>query len=200
MCIIIYKKENAILPSYEILKKCFANNNDGAGFCYVNENNNIKMEKGFFNFKKFYERLLEVQNNKHLLIHMRISTGGMNDKRNCHPYRINNNLFLAHNGVLPELLSKANLVFSDTYIYSEILKIFKIKISDFKSEYFKYLFEKAIGNNNKLVFFSKQKAIILNEKLGEWKDGVWFSNESFKKQDEYDYYENFTNDLFRKIK
>ncbi len=179
MCIIIYKKENAELPSFETLKECFFNNPDGAGVCYV-QNNRIKLEKGFFNFKSFYKRLLEIQNNNHMLIHMRIATGGLCDKRNCHPFKINNGLYFAHNGVLDEALAKPNQVFSDTYTFNEVLKGFNLKLKELESKYFKHLFLEKIKNNNKIVFFGKNKSIILNEKYGFWINNVWFSNESFK--------------------
>lgn len=179
MCIIIYKKEKALLPSYEILKKCFIKNSDGAGFCYVDNNDKIKIEKGFFDFDIFYNRLLDVQNDKHLLIHMRIATGGLLDKRNCHPFKINNNLCFAHNGVLDSEIAKSNQVFSDTFTFNEILKSFNFKLKELNSRYFKHLLLQQI-QSNKIVFFENKKAIILNEELGFWEDGVWFSNKCYK--------------------
>ena len=180
MCIIIYKRENATLPSFEVLKKCFDTNSDGAGFCYVNNKNMVKMEKGFFDFKDFYKRLLEIQNDKHLLIHMRISTGGQLDKRNCHPYKINSNLYLAHNGVLPKSVAQSNIVLSDSYIYNEILKLYKLKSKDLTNEYFKEILGLMIGKSNKLVFFSNRKFAIINEIQGTWENGVWYSNDGYK--------------------
>lgn len=185
MCIIIYKKENAILPNYEVLKQCFTRNPNGAGFCYIDKKTNrIKLEKGFFDFSSFYKRLLEIYNNKHLLIHMRIATGGLLDKRNCHPFKINNNLYFAHNGVFEETLAKSNQIFSDTYTFNEILKNFNFKLKDLNSRYFKYLLMEKI-KSNKIVFFEKNKAVILNEELGFWKNGVWFSNNNFIEADKF---------------
>lgn len=198
MCIIIYKKANAILPSYDILKRCFYTNNDGAGFCYVNEKNNVIMEKGFFEFKEFYKRLLEIQNDKHLLIHMRIATGGKCNKENCHPFKIKRNLYFTHNGILDEHFIKANTKLSDTYIFNEVLKLYNLKMNHFKNSFFLDLLKSEIGTNNKMVFFTPKNYFIVNEKLGEWKDGVWFSNNSYKtnnrqlllqgERELYDYY------------
>ena len=190
MCIIIYKKENAELPSYEILKRCFQRNPDGAGFCYINaKTNKIKMEKGFFSFNKFYKRLLEVQNEHHLLIHMRIATGGILDDRNCHPFKVNSGLYFAHNGILDKEIAAPNQIFSDTYTLNEILKNFHLKYKELKSEFFRLLFAERI-QNNKIVFFGVKNAFILNEDLGYWEDGVWFSNGSYRSNTENTYYQS----------
>ena len=39
--------------------------------------------------------------------------------------------------------------------------------------------------SNKIVFFEKNKAVILNEELGFWKNGVWFSNNNFIEADKF---------------
>ena len=41
MCIIIAKNKENRLPTKEELQQCFNRNSDGAGFMYVNKNNNV---------------------------------------------------------------------------------------------------------------------------------------------------------------
>ena len=56
MCIIVIKPQNVAFPSKEILKNCFTQNPDGAGFMYP-ANHKVMIEKGFNNFDKFYGAL-----------------------------------------------------------------------------------------------------------------------------------------------
>ena len=59
MCIIVSKNIGVEIPSERVLKNCFDYNNDGAGFMY-NFNGKVYMEKGYMNFRNFYNRIMEL--------------------------------------------------------------------------------------------------------------------------------------------
>lgn len=117
MCIIVAKNKAGRLPTIDELKNCFNNNDDGAGFMYVN-NGRVVIDKGYMTIKSFikrYKKLCKRFNNfenKALVIHCRIGTSGNNSPENCHPYPVNNNLKnlkklyftdtlgVAHNGII----------------------------------------------------------------------------------------------------
>ena len=47
MCIAIASPKNNPIPTYDILKTCFRNNDDGAGFAFNTDDNQVKIVKGF---------------------------------------------------------------------------------------------------------------------------------------------------------
>ena len=59
MCIAIYSLIGTKIPTDEILKICFQNNNDGAGFCFNTDNNQVQIVKGFMDFDSFITALHE---------------------------------------------------------------------------------------------------------------------------------------------
>ena len=179
MCIAIVKTKEGTITD-EQLKNCFNRNKDGAGFAYPKDGE-VVIEKGFFNFDTFLKRYREVEKecDNNMLIHFRISTAGLVDKTNCHPHRINNKLVMIHNGVLRIDVPKNSKV-SDTVLYckrylKQLPKGFTHNdvIMEFMAEH--------IGDYNKFCFLDSTGYYrIVNEDAGDWVDGVWYSNESYK--------------------
>jgi hypothetical protein len=64
MCIIVYKPKGKKLPKYETLKTCFENNNNGAGFMYV-ENGIVIIKKGYMCINDLVTALNKIQNPRH---------------------------------------------------------------------------------------------------------------------------------------
>ena len=179
MCIAIVKTKEGTITD-EQLKNCFTRNKDGAGFAYPKDGE-VVIEKGFFNFDAFLKRYREVEKDcdNNMLIHFRISTAGLVDKTNCHPHRINNKLVMIHNGVLHIDVPKNSKV-SDTVLYckrylKQLPKGFTHNdvIMEFMAEH--------IGDYNKFCFLDSTGYYrIVNEDAGDWVDGVWYSNGSYK--------------------
>ena len=114
MCVILYKPNNVAMPTKDILKTCYDNNPDGAGYMYSNDNN-VVIKKGFMTFNAFYKSLKSTKklwNNTPFVIHFRISTQGGVNKQLTHPFplsanmsdlkKLNNksNIGIAHNGII----------------------------------------------------------------------------------------------------
>ena len=96
MCVIVTKEMNQKMPSKETLKQCFLANPGGCGFMY-NYENEVYIEKGFMTFESFYARLKELDEQiglkkRAVVFHFRISTSGLIDEGNCHPYPICNDI------------------------------------------------------------------------------------------------------------
>lgn len=114
MCIIVYKPKGVHLPAESILKTCYNNNDDGAGFMYFDSKNNIiQIKKGFDNFKAFYKKAKKlITDDTPAVLHFRISTQGGVKPELTHPYPVCDNyenmrkletsceVGLAHNGVI----------------------------------------------------------------------------------------------------
>ena len=203
MCIAIYKPEGKVIP-VETLKECYRANPDGAGFMFA-ENKRLHIEKGFFNFDSFYKAYQEHEN-KQTVLHFRIKTHGKIDTTNCHPFAVNSSLAFVHNGIISGF-GDAN--HSDTIGFNHgvlqplvnkwgNLALFQDPMID--------LLESRIGYS-KLIFLDRHgNHNILNESKGEWDNGIWYSNNSYKpyvapikpttnfswlnKNKNYDYYED----------
>ena len=200
MCIAIYKPKDKVL-SLATLKECYTSNPDGAGFMYA-ENKKLHIEKGFFSFQSFYDAFKKHET-KQAVIHFRIKTHGKIDTTNCHPFAVNNAIGFVHNGIISGF-GDAN--HSDTIGFNQSilqplvskwgnLALFQDPIID--------LIEGRIGYS-KLVFLDRHgNHKIMNEHKGEWDDGIWYSNNSYKpyvapittydwKDSKYDWKKNIT--------
>jgi predicted glutamine amidotransferase len=177
MCIMMTKKQGVKLDK-TIYENCFANNADGAGFAFV-RNKEIYIAKGFFTFNDFWDNFKPFEEEARI-IHFRVGTSGGSNALNCHPWRINDDLAIAHNGSIT--INRDNQALSDTGNYCE--SILQPLTKDFpewwKSKEMLWMMEKAIGPNNKIILLHKEGDIqILNEKSGIWRGDCWFSNATF---------------------
>lgn len=181
MCIAIVKPKNHLIAQ-SAARNCFSNNPDGAGFAYPDDGV-VKIEKGFFTFESFWARFNEVQtsNNCDMLVHFRIATAGNVDKRNCHPWRINEKAAMIHNGTIQEMINKNDPSISDSGNFAKVLSfIFKRDEKQFKDNWLRWFIRSTIGNGNKVAILNeKGEVVIYNEEAGTWENGIWYSNHSF---------------------
>ena len=178
MCIAIMKSANKKI-SKSTLRRCYDANPDGAGFMYA-EDKQLVVNKGYFTFKEFYKEY-KPHGDKQVLIHFRIKTHGPIDKDNCHPFLVNSGLGIIHNGIITGYGSSIK---SDTIEFTESI-LQKIVAKHGNNSLFDdpmvELIENVIGYS-KLVFLDRHgNYTIMNEKKGNWNDGVWYSNMSWKK-------------------
>lgn len=184
MCIAILKTPNGEITK-EQLEQCFASNPDMAGLAFVNHAGDGKpfldIWKGYKDFKSFYEdyESLVKDHKGNILIHFRIATSGGVNEYNCHPFRVKDDLVMIHNGILNCVTVPKNSKENDTQIFiDEYLKGLPTKI--YGNKYFKKILGDQIGHN-KLVFLDiNDNYYIINESLGHWSNGCWFSNYSYE--------------------
>lgn len=176
MCIIAIQPKNEII-SEQTLANCWDNNNDGAGIMYAIDGK-IIVHKELHSFDKFLSYKKQVDKlNVNIVLHFRISTSGMIDKNNIHPFKVNENLYFCHNGILDinvPIGSKIN----DTQIYNNVF-MKGMNPRFIYNESTRNLIQYSI-NKNKFVFLdNKGEFFILNEQLGTWDENKWFSNDSY---------------------
>lgn len=175
MCIAIYKPFGKHL-SKRILRNCWENNNDGAGFMYA-EDGRLVIRKEMDTFKGFWKKYQEtIPDLRQMVLHFRISTSGEINKRNCHPHRINPKLAFVHNGIINIKEAKG---LSDTVTFGkQVLSLLPEGFQDCSAH--RYLLSLTIGYS-KLVFMNAMdKVSIINEDAGSWDNNVWFSNTTYK--------------------
>lgn len=184
MCIAIAKPKGVKIPK-RVLKACFLNNPDGAGFAYP-EDGKVKITKGLFSFRSFWREYREINpEDKSVLIHFRVATSGKIDSFNCHPWRINETHAFIHNGNLASRLGVTSETVSDTGIFAGkvLTPIFNLSSELWKSDGFLWMMEEAIGSGNKLAIINSDGEFqIFNSILGEREHGAWFSNKTYKEE------------------
>lgn len=178
MCIAIYKPEGIEIP-FETLERCYNTNSDGAGYMF-HKGGKLHVYKGFFSMADFWKQYKK-DKKKECVLHFRIKTHGVINEENCHPYKVNDNLAFVHNGIISGY-SDAHK--SDTWLFNEdIIQPFVRKWGNLEifEDPIKKLIENRIGYS-KLIFMDNEgNTKIFNEDKGEWHEGVWYSNGSYKK-------------------
>ena len=182
MCLLIFAKGGAT-PSKESLRIAARANPDGFGFAIVTDKNTIHRFRSmdieetitaFFDARKRYPK-------SHAIFHLRITTHGATNIDNCHPFRVSDDVVMGHNGMLPIKEENGR---SDTRIFAEDwLPELGVKALLDDKDGMKEL-EKFIGYS-KLAFLNVGDELdkpyyIVNENLGHWKHGVWYSNHSYE--------------------
>lgn len=182
MCIAIANLKGKAL-SQQQLENCWTNNKDGAGILYI-EKGLMKVYKNITSLAKFIKKYNKVIQKSNCLLHFRISTAGGVNVKNCHPFQVNNKLGFIHNGVIHGWSQTKGQ--SDTYSYNEkILKALPSNFLDYPA--MKHLIQEDIGSSNKFVFMDKDgKFTIINEEKGHFGlEGNWYSNDSYKRENDY---------------
>ena len=184
ICILNTKKAGRLPKSH--IKNSWDNNEMGSGLLWTN-NGKLHVFKTYV-YDEYIDKYNQLRDDKDvgsIVLHFRIATSGYKGEHNLHPFLVNDNLGFVHNGVIKGL---GNKDFSDTYEFNDMLKKFK---HDFTTcDMSKYFISEYIGYS-KLVFLNADdKHTIINEELGKWVDGNWYSNDSYKQYNDYSYYGN----------
>jgi predicted glutamine amidotransferase len=185
MCIAILNPNNVTLKK-KVLKTCWENNTDGAGMLYLVDGK-LTTHKEMTNFDSFYDHYSSVRQ-KHktsqIVIHFRISTHGKVNLTNCHPFIVNDKWGFVHNGIISA--APKHTEFSDTYMFNrEILQ--KLPADWIHNDAVYDLVQEYIGSSKLLFLNTDNEAFIVNEEMGVWDLGCWFSNTTYKVSRYYDY-------------
>jgi glutamine amidotransferase len=174
-------------------------NSDGWGIMYAN-NGKIHTHKGM----DVYTLLNSIKTlpiSLEYFVHLRMATHGEVSIAMCHPFKVTNDLYLMHNGIISALADKKSSVKSDTALFTELFKkdinsqselIFESSVIDNITNY--------VGSGNRLVFLhSSGKHVIINRQDGISYQGLWCSNtyawDLWNDKQFYLEYENGENDF-----
>lgn len=207
MCIIVAKNRKSKLPTKQTLENCFNNNNDGAGFMYVNENHQVVIDKGYMTFNDFYSHYKKLKKrynnfkNKALVMHFRIGTSGSNTPGNTHPYPVTpnlsnlkktyftTNLGVAHNGIISYYTPKDKKDYNDTqnFIMKYLSKLYSHYPTFYKDKDIMYGVEQVCGS--KLCFLNTDEELFY---VGEFilDKGIMYSNSTYTTSYFYSQYYN----------
>lgn len=196
MCVALVKNKDIDLPSKDVLKVCFKNNPDGAGFAYCRDGN-IVINKGFFTFEGFYKALESANIKKHesALIHFRVATHGKINIENCHPFPIvdkfvkmtnpiikSNDSVMVHNGKLTIPITSS--IYSDSMHFAKTLFGFDRKNNKDFIDYIIRPTEKNKRGNRIGILNTDGSTEIYGVGWIE-EDGIMYSNDSYKENSTY---------------
>lgn len=176
MCILINHPANTNF-SDELLADFHDFNSDGFGAMYA-EAGKLVVVKTLGTPQQIEAIYKKELAHRDCIIHYRMKTHGNIDLDNCHPYRINDDVWMAHNGILamgnPILKAK-----SDTWHFIEFILRPALNADPdllFDQDYQEYM-ASMIGASNKFAFMhSSGQSVIINEQAGVKHQGAWLSN------------------------
>lgn len=178
MCLIIVKPAG-VKANLTYIIEGWDFNKDGGGFVYADRG---KLYMAKYLTKVYYlkavKEALEAYPASPFLFHTRIATHGPKTLRNVHPFWVNDDLVMAHNGVIS--IETPTGGFSDTVLFNEsYLKHLPANFLDTKAETDKIA--EIIGLDSKLAFLdSSGEHTIIHEANGKWDEDCWYSNNSYK--------------------
>ena len=189
MCVIIAQPKGSHLEK-DVAKRCWDKNSHGGGFAFINDAGTMELEKymEFDEYWKAFENARSLNPGRDFLLHMRIATHGGINLDNVHPFVVNENTVMAHNGILSRVPDYSEDDRSDTRVFiDEVLP--ELPANWLDRPYLVDMVEEWMGWS-KLSFLTndvrlEKSMYILNENSGDWDNGMWFSNNSFKEVKKY---------------
>lgn len=193
MCVIAYKPMNTAFMPESVLRECFKNNPDGAGFMFAH-NGKVHIRKGYMDFDSFMNALTEVRTKYGdkipYVMHFRISTQAGVNQQCCHPYPLSANMNdlkqlstsadigIAHNGIISLTSDSKVKDYNDTmkFITDYVSWIIE-DVNWWKNKNKAKALEKLCGS--KLAILGKDNHV---ELVGDFiKDkGCYYSNSTYK--------------------
>lgn len=182
MCLLAYCDHDAT-PDYEGLWTASVNNPDGFGWALHLGSRIITGHSMDASVAiETYQEALDKYPGSASMYHARYATHGTTDLANCHPFTVGEGkgTVLAHNGIIPHAPREKDR--SDTRWFAEVeLPRRGLQILDKPNKWNKL--ERWLSS--KVVLFTTEESLkyeiyILNEHDGDWVDGVWWSNDSYK--------------------
>ncbi len=190
MCILCCIKKGSDMTDQQ-LENCYSHNTDGCGFAFVKKNKVVvRKMMSFKKFKKSFRKYQLQEPNSPFMVHFRATSAGTTDRSNCHPFQINDEQAMAHNGTIYSVPNDPKGKRSDTAIFADTVLKLLPKYWD-KNKTVVKLVTSFIGKNkssvcNKVAILNSDKSFtILNEDKGHWKEGIWFSNRDYDSTSQY---------------
>ena len=184
MCLLLVASPNST-PHKKDLECASCNNPHGFGYAVITPNG-IVTGRGM-SAKKIIKEFLSVRKEfpaSYAMFHARFATHGVKNEENCHPFKVSEQTYLAHNGILDVEIHTTDRR-SDTRVFAEDVLPAMGGVSALDdANVWKILSRWSVGS--KIVIFTldpkaKDVCYILNEESGHWdNEGIWWSNTTYR--------------------
>ena len=181
MCLAIVKPKNKNIP-FAHFRRGFIRNPHGCGYVFAKDGQLIT-KKGFFSLAEFWESYKQdVTDDLPALIHFRWANVSIQNETNCHPWKINDDLSMIHNGTIAGYTDFRNGL-SDTGNFTQMVltPLFSANPNLWNEKHFSGIMSRSIGFNKIAILSRTGEFTIYNEGLGLWVNGVWYSNNDIRK-------------------
>lgn len=178
MCIAILQRSNSEDLDWDTFERCSQRNDDGMGLMWV-ENGEIKVWKSLDRLDLMFDKYKDLREkyNMPIALHFRNATKGEVTLDNCHPFFVNEDMAMMHNGTLSIKVDEKGK--SDTLEFRDhILRNMPegwIHDSEWRKMVNKYS-----GWSRFILTCSTGEFYVINEDEGYWVDNVWYSNNDFR--------------------
>lgn len=177
MCLLIFKPAGKTITE-AAFKKGFQSNSHGGGFAW-STGKQVWYKKPFWTADAMWEDIQQYFKYP-MIIHFRITTHGGNSKDNTHPHDAGGGWIMGHNGIIPQMECLPQESDTRAYIRTTLRPLLRRHTELPLDPRFKQIVASQIGGS-KLVFLrANGDNVIVNEGMGDWDDGVWYSNRSYK--------------------
>ena len=177
MCLLVNQPASTVFTE-DFIADVFQKNGDGFGVMYA-EKGKLHVYKclptSAADMYQFYRAHAE---GRDCVWHARMQTHGDIDLDNCHPYRVTDDIWLAHNGIL-STGNAADKTKSDTwhFIHNVIQPALSHNPDLMLDEAWQKMIGHIIGSGNKFgLVRADGKTVIINEQSGVNFVGAWLSN------------------------
>lgn len=176
MCLLV--NQPAIEFSNEFLSDVYLKNQDGLGVMYA-EDGKVHVYKCLpANAQDFIDFYRKHAANRQCVWHARMQTHGDIDMENCHPYRVTDDIWLAHNGIL-SMGNSWDTTKSDTwhFIKNVLRPALEANPDLMQDDDWIDFIGRVIGGSNKFALVRSDGVIsIVNESAGTTFQTAWLSN------------------------
>ena len=179
MCLLIKGKSSEIRSTYletkGLLLDVFESNRDGLGVMYA-KGGKLHVAKYLPKTEDDVVKAIMAlpQSDVEVSLHFRMRTHGDVNTDNCHPYKVNKDSWLMHNGIL-QTGNAADKSKSDTWHF---VKDYLAGLGNdaLHDKGFVKMVERFIGNNRFSIVSRDGRMSLFNEDQGVHHEGLWFSN------------------------
>jgi hypothetical protein len=180
MCLIAAVPAGKTL-SMDVCTNAAQSNPDGWGMAWI-RHGTVHVHKELHSLKRFMKRIRRAcRSGSPVLVHFRFATHGSVGFANTHPFAVDAQTVVAHNGILHGFGQNKQADLSDTaeFVQTVLRKFPDAAQSSAGREWLGHI----IGPGNKLAFLSASSGLsLVNEKQGIWDDGIWYSNGGYRER------------------
>lgn len=187
MCLIIVS-EDGKLPKASLVETANKKNPDGWGIMYPRKSR-VHVIKGMSKETERLDHALQKAKGRPFVLHFRWATDGSICQRNCHPFKVHDGLWMAHNGRIFGVKMDRLKDRTDSWFFAQELADTVQAYPDWaNSDEFVPWVEAWIGKWNKIAFLRADGKIqIANRSEGREYEGLWLSNSLSIPEHQYQY-------------
>lgn len=182
MCLAIYQPAGNQVPESH-LEAGWDNNPHGGGFMYFDDAGKLCTFRSmkYCEFIEAYECAWALHGQQSpFAVHFRWATHGTTDINNVHPFVMNDNTAVMHNGIIDCIIDDSKMSDTASFVQDYLANLPK----NWQDNKFLFDMVSDYARGSKLIVLTSDKdseysAYIVNERLGIWVDEVWYSNGSY---------------------